>query len=77
MGKILVLYHSRYGATKELAMLIARGVEMIDGMEAMIRTVPPVSPDTESTLPTVPEEGAPYITLDELKTRETFMLALM
>jgi len=36
-------------------------------MEAMIRTVPPVSPVTEVASPPVPEEGAPFVTIDDLK----------
>jgi len=67
MSSILVLYYSRYGAVKQLAQHIARGVESVDGMEARIRTVPPVSPNTEATEPAVPESGAPYATLDDLK----------
>ena len=43
MPYILVLYYSRYGAVKEMAQHIARGVESINNMEARIRTVPPVS----------------------------------
>jgi len=64
---ILVLYYSRYGATAKMAQLIARGVEQVDGIEARLRTVPPVSPTTEATDPAVPTEGAPYVTLDDLE----------
>lgn len=39
---ILVLYYSRYGATAKMAGLIARGVEECRGIEARLRTVPPV-----------------------------------
>jgi NAD(P)H dehydrogenase (quinone) len=67
MSYILVLYYSRYGAVKQMAQYIARGVESISGMEALLRTVPPVSPVTEATQPNVPDSGAPYVTLDELK----------
>ncbi len=66
MSYILVLYYSRYGAVKQMAQHIARGVEATD-MEAIIRTVPPVSPTTEAVDPSVPDSGAPYVTLDELK----------
>ncbi|MEX0619532.1 MAG: NAD(P)H:quinone oxidoreductase [Pseudohongiellaceae bacterium] len=64
---VLVLYYSRFGATAKMAQLVARGVEQVDGMEARIRTVPSVSPDTEATEPEVPKEGAIYCTLDDLK----------
>lgn len=67
MSAILVLYYSRYGAVKQMAQHIARGVESVNGMEARIRTVPAVSPNTEATEPAVPESGAPYVTLDDLK----------
>jgi NAD(P)H dehydrogenase (quinone) len=67
MSKILVLYYSRYGSVKHMAQHIARGVESVPNVEALIRTVPPVSPSTEATLPSVPETGAPYATLDDLK----------
>lgn len=64
---ILILYYSRYGATGKLAQYIARGVESVDGMEARLRTVPPVSSTCEAIDPTIPEEGAIYVTLDDLK----------
>ena len=67
MSYILVLYYSRYGAVKTLAQHIARGVEAVSGMEARIRTVPAVSPNTEATEPAIPESGAPYVTLEDLK----------
>ncbi|TAK74677.1 MAG: NAD(P)H:quinone oxidoreductase [Gammaproteobacteria bacterium] len=67
MAYILVLYYSRYGSVKQMAQLIARGVESVPGMEARIRTVPPVSPTTEAVDPAVPESGAPYVTLEDLK----------
>src|SRR5579872_7292962 len=67
MSYILVLYYSRHGAVKQMAQHIARGIESISGMEARIRTVPSVSPTTEATEPAVPDSGAPYATLDDLK----------
>lgn len=67
MSSILVLYYSRHGAVKQMAQYIARGIDSVSGMEAKIRTVPPVSPTTEATEPAVPDSGAPYVTLDDLK----------
>ena len=63
---ILVLYYSRNGHTAQLARLVARGVEEIPGMRARLRQVPPVSPVTELAQPPEPEEGAPYVSLDDL-----------
>jgi NAD(P)H dehydrogenase (quinone) len=68
MTSILILYYSRHGSVKQMAQYIARGVESIPTMEAKIRTVPPVSPTTEATDPSVPESGAPYATLEDLKS---------
>ncbi len=64
---VLVLYYSRYGATADMARLIARGVERVAGIEARLRTVPTVSPDTERTADPVPETGAVYCTEDDLR----------
>ena len=65
---VLVLYYSRSGATGEMAQLIGRGVEEVDGIEARLRTVPPVSPDTKATKSAVPETGAVYCSEDDLRT---------
>lgn len=67
MAYILVLYYSRSGAVKQMAQHISRGIESISGMEARLRTVPPVSFTTEAVDPAIPESGAPYATLDDLK----------
>ena len=67
MPYVLVLYYSTHGATAEMAKQIARGVEENGSMEAMLRTVPSVSAKTEATENSIPAEGAPYVTLDELK----------
>src|SRR3990167_2207275 len=67
MSTVLVLYYSRQGAVKQMAQYIARGIESIPDVTANIRTVPPVSPTTEATDPAIPDSGAPYATLDDLK----------
>jgi NAD(P)H dehydrogenase (quinone) len=66
MNEILVLYYSRYGATAEMARRIAHGIEEVSGCQARLRTVPPVSTVCEATEDTIPAEGAPYATLDDL-----------
>ncbi|GAA0851399.1 NAD(P)H:quinone oxidoreductase [Marinobacter szutsaonensis] len=63
---VLILYYSRNGQTAELAGQIGRGVARVPGIEARLRAVPPVSPDTEASLPPVPDEGAPYATKADL-----------
>lgn len=66
MSRILVLFYSRHGATAEMAQLVARGVEKVSGMSAMIRTVPEVSSICEATESSIPSEGAPYVSSDDL-----------
>ncbi|SDV51049.1 NAD(P)H:quinone oxidoreductase [Chitinasiproducens palmae] len=61
MQEILVLYYSRYGATRTLARLIAQGVDSVPGASARVRTVPAVSTVCEATAPDVPADGAPYV----------------
>jgi NAD(P)H dehydrogenase (quinone) len=63
---ILVLYYSRHGATAEMARQIARGVEL-GGMEARLRTVPAVSAECAAVAAEIPEDGAPYASLDDLR----------
>ena len=67
MAEILVLYYSCHGTTAEMAKLIARGIEEVDGMQARLRTVPEVSTVCEATEDSIPTEGAPYVTLEDLK----------
>ena len=64
--EILVLYYSPGGTTAEMANIIARGVDDIDGMQARVRTVPAVSPDTEQSAPSIPDSGPLYASNDDL-----------
>jgi NAD(P)H dehydrogenase (quinone) len=67
MIKILILYFSRNGATAEMANQIARGVEAVEGAEAVLRTVPDISSVCEKTAESIPLQGAVYATLADLK----------
>ncbi len=67
MIRILVLYYSRHGNVAEMARHVARGVEQITDCEAMVRTVPTVSTVCEATEDAIPETGAVYATLNDLK----------
>ena len=71
---ILVLYYSRHGATKELALNIAHGIESVSGIAARIRTVPAVSTVCEATEDSIPEEGAVYCTEDDLRNCSGLLL---
>lgn len=66
MNEILVLYYSRQGSTAALARQVSRGVEAVPGMRARLRTVAPVSATTERLDPSIPDEGPPYATQDDL-----------
>lgn len=63
---ILVLYYSRHGSTRQLAELIAQGVESVAHCDARLRTVPAISPISEATADAIPESGAPYVELSDL-----------
>jgi len=73
-SNILLLYYSRYGSVKQLAYEIARGVEAIDGCDAVLRTVPPVSTVCEATEADIPDEGDPYVSIDDLKQCDGLLL---
>lgn len=63
---ILVLYYSKYGTTKEMAHLIADGIERT-GMATKIRTVPQISTVVKVAESSVPDDGDIYCTLEELE----------
>ena len=65
--QILILYYSRHGSVQQMAQLIARGVEEIPGVEAVLRTVPPVSTVCEAVAAEIPDSGAPYASEEDLQ----------
>lgn len=65
MGYVLVLYYSSGGTTKRLAQLIARGIEE-QGVEAILRTVPRVSPTNQAIDDFIPSEGDCFASQQEL-----------
>ena len=67
MTDILVLYYSHGGSVRDMAQLIARGIESVPGAKARIRTVPRVSAVCEATDAEIPESGAPYAELKDLE----------
>jgi NAD(P)H dehydrogenase (quinone) len=67
MRDILVLYYSRTGAVRQMAKLLARGVDSVSGARARLRTVPAISTVCEAVEPEVPDSGAPYAELKDLE----------
>jgi NAD(P)H dehydrogenase (quinone) len=67
MPEILVLYYSRTGAVRQMAHMIARGIDAVPGAAARIRTVPAVSAVSQAVEPPVPDAGAPYAQLRDLE----------
>jgi NAD(P)H dehydrogenase (quinone) len=74
MPDILVVYYSRSGSTAELARHVGRGIEGVPGAVARLRTVPPVSAHSEAAPKPVPNSGAPYATLDDLRQCDGLVL---
>jgi NAD(P)H dehydrogenase (quinone) len=64
MLEILVLYYSRQGSTAALARQVCRGVETVAGVQARLRTVAAIG--AAGALASVPDEGPPYATHEDL-----------
>ncbi|GAB3476618.1 NAD(P)H:quinone oxidoreductase [Marinomonas epiphytica] len=63
---ILILYYSKHGSIAEMAKHLGRGAKTVSGIDVKIRQVADVAPNTEVANPALPDEGAPYCTLEEL-----------
>lgn len=59
--QVVVLYHSRHGSTRTLARHIARGIESVNGCEALLRTVAEFDDHQHEALD-------PVLTMAELKS---------
>ncbi len=69
-----MVYYSRTGSTAELARAVCRGVESVAGAAAKLRTVAPVSAESEHAARPVPPSGPPYATHDDLKAADGVIL---
>ncbi|MGA2550441.1 MAG: NAD(P)H:quinone oxidoreductase [Burkholderiaceae bacterium] len=67
MIEVLVLFYSRHGATRKLAERIAQGIEGVPGVQARLRTVPPVTATHQPLDPDIPASGPPYAELSDLE----------
>lgn len=74
MSTILVLYHSRNGATANMARHIARGVEQCEHASAVVRTVPNLHTGITVSKAAVPMDGPPYATNQDLEDCDGLIL---
>jgi len=73
-AEILVIYYSRTGSVARLAHQVCRGIESVPGAIAKLRSVPPVSAESERPQRAVPEQGAPWASLEDLATCDGLIL---
>ncbi len=71
---VLVVYDTNGGNSYRMAQLIGRGVESVKHCTANIRAVPKVGDRTAERLAAVPEQGAPYVQLDDLSACDALIL---
>ena len=67
MLKILVLSYSQNGSVLNLAREMAKGIDSVAGCEAVLRTVPKVSTVCEQIADSIPDSGAPYVSIEDLR----------
>lgn len=72
--EVLVLYYSRYGATRQLAESVCDGVHTVRGASARLRTVPAVSTVCEAIEPAIPTNGPPYAEPKDLRECDGLIL---
>lgn len=63
--EILILYYSPGGTTREMANVIARGVRMVDGVSARLRTVAPIV-DQQVNQEVIPQSGDLFVSKTDL-----------
>lgn len=69
---ILIVYHSRLGATQKMARLIARGVESTETANAILRTVPEVSTSTANE--DSDDSAEPFATLEDMANCDALII---
>ena len=72
--QILVLYYSTHGNTAVMARQIARGVEHIHQASAVLRTVPPLRTGLAELPAAIPQDGPPYVELEDLSDCDGLIL---
>lgn len=67
MTTVLVLYYSEGGATAALADELVLGVESVTGVEARLRTVPPIRDAQCGDATAIPDSGALYVSPEDVQ----------
>lgn len=64
--KLLIVYYSKGGNVEKLANNITRGINSVDGVTSILRTVPKVSFENEKVINDIPNDGPPYVTNEDI-----------
>ena len=72
--RILIVCDTNGGNTYRMAQRIARGVESVEGAEAVLRAVPKVGARDAPRVPAVPDSGAPYVERADLGACEGLII---
>ena len=64
--KLLIVYYSKSGNIEKLANNISRGINSVDGVTSILRTVPKVSFENEKVINDIPNDGPPYVTNEDI-----------
>ena len=64
--KLLIVYYSKSGNIEKLANNISRGINSVDGVTSILRTVPKVSFENEKVISDIPNDGPPYVTNEDI-----------
>ncbi len=65
-NNVLILYYSSTGAVAQMARIIARGVDSVDGCDGRLRTVPALTA-AGAELASAPDAGPPYAATSDLE----------
>lgn len=71
---VLIVYDTNSGNAYRMAQLIGRGVESVKSCNASIRAVAKVGDRSSERLPAVPDEGAPYVQLEDLPACDALII---
>ena len=64
--KLLIVYYSKSGNIEKLANNISRGINSVDGVTSILRTVPKVSFENQKVINDIPNDGPPYVTNEDI-----------